>query len=91
MGVICAEVAIVCCYFQLCREDYRWSWRAFCNTATAGLYFFVCARRESNTPQTSVYVCCSEPPAVSCDHEVDSLRLAAGTPSRTRRRCGCAA
>ena len=24
MAVICAEVAIVLCYFQLRREDYRW-------------------------------------------------------------------
>lgn len=40
MAVICAEVGVVLAYFQLCREDYRWWWRAFANTATTGLYFF---------------------------------------------------
>ena len=31
------------CYFQLCREDYRWWWRSFFSTATAGLYLFIYA------------------------------------------------
>ena len=43
MGVICAEVGIVMAYLQLCREDYRWWWRAFANTASAGGYLFVYA------------------------------------------------
>ena len=34
------QVGVVLCYFQLRREDYRWWWRAFGNTATTGVYFF---------------------------------------------------
>ena len=37
------QVAVVLCYFQLRREDYRWWWRAFLNTATTGLYFLAYA------------------------------------------------
>ena len=31
------------CYFQLCREDHRWWWRAFNNTGFAGVYLYVYA------------------------------------------------
>jgi len=41
--LVCAEVAVVMCYFQLCRENHRWWWRSFHNTAATGLYFFVYA------------------------------------------------
>ena len=39
--LVCAEVAVVMCYFQLCREDHRWWWRSFLNTAATGIYFFI--------------------------------------------------
>ena len=53
MAVICAEVAIVLCYFQLRREDYRWWWRSFLNTATTGLYFLAYALYYSAELQLS--------------------------------------
>ena len=28
---------------QLCREDYRWWWRAFAHTGSSGLYLFAYA------------------------------------------------
>eukprot|EP01041_Mallomonas_annulata_P008975 gene8975-18573_t len=28
LGVTCAEVSMVLCYFQLCSEDYNWWWRS---------------------------------------------------------------
>jgi len=40
-ALICAEVGVVLCYFQLCREDYRWWWRSFAHTGSCGLYFFL--------------------------------------------------
>ena len=43
MLVICAEVGIVLCYFMLCREDHRWWWRSFTNTASTGLYLYAYA------------------------------------------------
>ena len=53
MAVICAEVGVVLAYFQLCREDYRWWWRAFANTATTGLYFFCYALAYQSELQLS--------------------------------------
>lgn len=40
-ALICAEVGVVLCYLQLGREDYRWWWRSWAHTGTAGLYFFI--------------------------------------------------
>ena len=40
MAVICAEVAIVLCYFQLRREDYRWWWRSFLSAGSTAFYVF---------------------------------------------------
>ena len=39
--LMCAEVAIVMCYFQLCSEDYRWWWKAFLVPAAVGIYVLV--------------------------------------------------
>ncbi|KAL1521213.1 hypothetical protein AB1Y20_022763 [Prymnesium parvum] len=41
--LVCAEVGIGSCYFQLCREDYRWWWRSFNSTGFAGAYLFIYA------------------------------------------------
>jgi transmembrane 9 superfamily protein 2/4 len=38
-----AEITIVMCYFQLCSEDYRWWWRSFYTSGSAGLYLFAYA------------------------------------------------
>ncbi|RKO85229.1 transmembrane 9 superfamily member 2 [Blyttiomyces helicus] len=38
--VTCSEVAILLCYFQLCSEDYQWSWRAFTSVGFSGFYVF---------------------------------------------------
>lgn len=37
----CAEITIVMCYFQLCNEDYRWWWRSFLSSGSAGVYLFL--------------------------------------------------
>jgi transmembrane 9 superfamily member 2/4 len=51
--VICAEIAVLLTYFQLCREDYRWWWRSFCNGGSIAiivfLYFFVYFRQLEAT------------------------------------------
>jgi len=39
--VTCAEITIVLTYFQLCSEDYRWWWRAFCTSGSSALYMFL--------------------------------------------------
>eukprot|EP00357_Protocruzia_adherens_P027013 CAMPEP_0114990182 /NCGR_PEP_ID=MMETSP0216-20121206/10640_1 /TAXON_ID=223996 /ORGANISM="Protocruzia adherens, Strain Boccale" /LENGTH=643 /DNA_ID=CAMNT_0002353301 /DNA_START=17 /DNA_END=1948 /DNA_ORIENTATION=- len=36
----CAEISIVICYFQLCKEDYRWWWRSFLTAGATGVYLF---------------------------------------------------
>ncbi len=36
--VTCAEIAIVCVYFQLCNEDHHWWWRAFLAPASSAVY-----------------------------------------------------
>eukprot|EP00301_Raphidiophrys_heterophryoidea_P019786 c4639_g1_i1.p1 GENE.c4639_g1_i1~~c4639_g1_i1.p1 ORF type:complete len:647 (-),score=159.94 c4639_g1_i1:84-1973(-) len=38
--VTCAEISIVLCYFQLCRQDYHWWWRAFLTPGASGFYLF---------------------------------------------------
>jgi transmembrane 9 superfamily protein 2/4 len=39
--VTCGEITIVLVYFQLCSEDYRWWWRAFCTSGSSALYIFI--------------------------------------------------
>ena len=41
--VICAEVAVVLTYVQLCSEDYRWWWRSFWSSGSVALYCFIYA------------------------------------------------
>jgi transmembrane 9 superfamily protein 2/4 len=41
LGVTCAEISIVMCYFQLCAEDHRWWWRSFLNSGASALYVFL--------------------------------------------------
>ncbi|KAG0354652.1 transmembrane 9 super member 2 [Podila minutissima] len=38
--LMCAEVTILMCYFQLCAEDYHWWWRAFFTSGASALYIF---------------------------------------------------
>ncbi|KFM24664.1 Transmembrane 9 superfamily member 4 [Auxenochlorella protothecoides] len=40
LGITCAEIAIVLCYFQLCAEDYHWPWRAYQSAGSSALYLF---------------------------------------------------
>eukprot|EP00457_Paulinella_chromatophora_P003085 gb/GEZN01003090.1/.p1 GENE.gb/GEZN01003090.1/~~gb/GEZN01003090.1/.p1 ORF type:complete len:661 (-),score=103.75 gb/GEZN01003090.1/:257-2239(-) len=39
--IVCAEISIVMCYFQLCNEDYHWWWRSFCTSGASGIYLFL--------------------------------------------------
>ncbi|XP_010670803.3 transmembrane 9 superfamily member 8 isoform X2 [Beta vulgaris subsp. vulgaris] len=39
----CAGTTIVLCYFQLCREDYRWWWTSFLTSGISGVYLFLYA------------------------------------------------
>lgn len=32
------EITIVCIYFTLCKEDYRWHWRSFIVSSMSGIY-----------------------------------------------------
>lgn len=53
LGVTCAEITTVLCYFQLCSEDYRWWWRSLLTSGSTALYVFLYsvvyfARLESN-------------------------------------------
>lgn len=41
--LLALQVGVVLCYFQLCREDYRWWWRAFNNPGFAGVYLYLYA------------------------------------------------
>ncbi|XP_039164165.1 transmembrane 9 superfamily member 8-like [Eucalyptus grandis] len=41
--VTCAEITIVLCYFQLCREDYLWWWRSYLTAGSSALYLFLYA------------------------------------------------
>ncbi|KAA0174773.1 hypothetical protein FNF27_03670 [Cafeteria roenbergensis] len=40
LGITCAEISIVMCYFQLCAEDHRWWWRSFFTSGSSALYIF---------------------------------------------------
>jgi len=35
-----AEITILICYWQLCRENYHWWWRSFCTAGSIALYIF---------------------------------------------------
>ena len=39
--VQCGEISVLICHCRLCREDYRWSWRAYFSTASSGFYLFL--------------------------------------------------
>ena len=41
LGVTCAEITIVLCYFQLCSEDYHWWWRSLLSSGSTALYVFL--------------------------------------------------
>ncbi|CAI9764884.1 unnamed protein product [Fraxinus pennsylvanica] len=41
--ITCAEITIVLCYFQLCSEDYLWSWRSYLTSGSSALYLFLYA------------------------------------------------
>ena len=41
LGITCAEITIVMCYFQLCSEDYQWWWRSFLTAGSSALYMFL--------------------------------------------------
>jgi transmembrane 9 superfamily protein 2/4 len=38
--ITCAEITVLFCYFQLCRENYHWWWRSFCTAGSTALYVF---------------------------------------------------
>lgn len=37
----CSEVTVLICYFHLCSEEYRWSWKAFLTSGASALYVFL--------------------------------------------------
>lgn len=39
--LICAQVSMMLCYYQLCREDYLWGWRSFLTSDSSALYLFL--------------------------------------------------
>lgn len=39
--IVCAQTAVLLCYFHLCAEDYRWWWRSFFATGTTALYLLL--------------------------------------------------
>ena len=39
--ITCAEITVLCTYFQLCSEDYHWWWRSFCNGGATAIYVFM--------------------------------------------------
>lgn len=41
LTIICAEISIVLCYFQLCATDYHWWWRSFLSAGSCALYLFL--------------------------------------------------
>jgi transmembrane 9 superfamily member 2/4 len=41
--LICAEITMLFTYGQLCREDYHWWWRSFCNGGSVAIYVFIYA------------------------------------------------
>lgn len=38
--ITCSLVTILMCYFQMCGEDYHWSWRAFLTAGATGFYVY---------------------------------------------------
>lgn len=40
LGLTCAEIGIVLCYFQLCGEDYNWWWRSYLISGSSAFYLF---------------------------------------------------
>ncbi|KAI8991139.1 Endomembrane protein 70-domain-containing protein [Mycotypha africana] len=36
----CAHISALMCYFHICQEDYRWSWRAFLTAGATGFYVY---------------------------------------------------
>ncbi|XP_031739534.1 transmembrane 9 superfamily member 9 isoform X2 [Cucumis sativus] len=41
LTVTCAEISIMLCYLQLCREDYRWWWRSYITSGSVAIYLFL--------------------------------------------------
>lgn len=41
MVLVCSELTIVLCYFQLCAEDYRWWWRSYLTAGCCAFYVFL--------------------------------------------------
>ncbi|KAH9306410.1 hypothetical protein KI387_010814, partial [Taxus chinensis] len=41
--VICAEITIILCYFQLCSDDYYWWWRAYMPSVYSALSLYLYA------------------------------------------------
>lgn len=39
--IVCAEISVVLCYFQLCQEDYHWWWQSFLTSGSSALYLFL--------------------------------------------------
>lgn len=39
--IVCAEISVVLCYFQLCQEDYNWWWQSFLTSGSSALYLFL--------------------------------------------------
>jgi transmembrane 9 superfamily protein 2/4 len=39
--IVCAEISVVLCYFQLCQEDHRWWWQSFLTPGSSALYLFL--------------------------------------------------
>ena len=36
--IVCAQIAVLLCYFHLCAEDYRWWWHSFFSTGSTAIY-----------------------------------------------------
>lgn len=41
MFVMSAEISVILCYWQLCKEDYRWWWRAYLTSGSSGIFLFL--------------------------------------------------
>ena len=41
LAITCSLVSVLLCYFQLCAEDYQWSWRSFMVSGSSGFYVFL--------------------------------------------------
>ena len=56
LGVTCAEITAVACYFQLCAEDYRWWWRSFFTSGSTALYVFLYSIVYFNRLESNMFV-----------------------------------